>query len=840
MSSPLAELANLALRLMGGESGRRTLSTAVQPWHRRILLALVLVAVALLTLGGSVVGYSTQQFLCDELGWLCQASSAWEPTEQIPERGFTSVSSGDGFTCAIRASDRLTCWTTSGSRVPTPTGRFKAVSAGHNHYCAIRTNGQLECRMDRGETFQQTPDGRFSVVEVGEYHNCALQENDTAVCWSWHTNISDDSPIHDLTNAPSGRYVALSVGVLRACAVRSESLRIVCWGWGSWGWGSWSPRGQYKTVSVHDEVCAIRDDGYAVCWDPQDLTEYTVSLHFLAISVGDGHVCGILATGAPDCWGYDEDAHTRTLTHLSFSTNTQYDSISVGYSHACAIRRDNGAIACSAGGDHVQKGVFPGHFTYVDATADHVCALSLAGNVTCWGRNDYGQADAPQGQFVSVSAGGYHSCAVRAVSGQLVCWGDNELGQSEEAPPGRFSAVSAGYLHSCALRLDGRVECWGANSHGESNAPATLYVAVDAGADQSCAINAIDPGVECWGHTSSNAPEGWRRVLEGRFTSVSAGWANGCALRWDRAAVCWSAEQSTAEGNVFDGVYQHIDYDMNSYILELCATTTLGVVECSTTPTKVSQYGWREGKSALATQAMRMATTGNGYVCGVRQHDGAVVCEGGDALENPSFFVVALLAKKPELPTRRRLGRVRARRLNGGRVQLGFWFVAEGEPAVLTNGTLKQKRSGEDDWQYVGPVVRGDERWGHIRARWADSGWLELGFVLLTTEKPDVGTVWEGRLPMPLSGDVDGWAQDDDGWYRGEEIALDVGDVDRVVPGPLRPHAVGVSRDQSPSGWRNAVRGLLRLRNRPTRHDARLRAGVWAQRRKGRQRKRGQ
>ena len=66
------------------------------------------------------------------------------------------------------------------------------------------------------------------------------------------------------------------------------------------------------------------------------------------------------------------------------------------------------------------------------------------GSVVCWGGNDdgkggdfIGQATPPEGDFVSVSAGGVHTCGVKA-DGYAVCWGWNLYGQA--MPPGETPA----------------------------------------------------------------------------------------------------------------------------------------------------------------------------------------------------------------------------------------------------------------------------------------------------------------------------------------------------------------------------------------------------------------
>ena len=47
-------------------------------------------------------------------------------------------------------------------------------------------------------------------------------------------------------------------------------------------------------------------------------------------------------------------------------------------------------------------------------------------------RNDEGQADAPSGTFITVSAGEKHTCALNTQN-QVECWGLNDQGQG--TPP---------------------------------------------------------------------------------------------------------------------------------------------------------------------------------------------------------------------------------------------------------------------------------------------------------------------------------------------------------------------------------------------------------------------
>ena len=135
------------------------------------------------------------------------------------------------------------------------------------------------------------------------------------------------------------------------------------------------------------------------------------------------------------------------------------------------------------------------------------CAVLDSGQVTCWGRGQYGRlgngseatigdddtlrdgtpVTMPGGaRAVAVTSGFAHACALLD-TGDVTCWGLNNLGQlgrgdgtwigddetitaggTTVAFPGgqKAVAIAAGEGHTCAVLADGAVSCWGYGGYG--------------------------------------------------------------------------------------------------------------------------------------------------------------------------------------------------------------------------------------------------------------------------------------------------------------------------------------------------------------------------------------
>ncbi len=227
------------------------------------------------------------------------------------------------------------------------------------------------------------------------------------------------------------------------------------------------------------------------------------------LATRDAHSCVVTATGGVRCWGSNTHGELGDGTTQARRTAV-VDVVGLG----------SGVAAVSTG-------------------RGHSCALTLAGAVLCWGRNNFGQlGDGSTSQRLTpvqvsgltsgvqaIALGDAHSCAITS-SGAAACWGHNFLGQlgngsSEDRPtPGLVfgltsgvQAISAGHAHSCAIASGGGARCWGYNLGGQLGDGTNVtrftpvhvsglssgVLAIQAGVLHSCAVTSSG-AMQCWGN----------------------------------------------------------------------------------------------------------------------------------------------------------------------------------------------------------------------------------------------------------------------------------------------------------------------------------------------------
>ena len=247
--------------------------------------------------------------------------------------------------------------------------------------------------------------------------------------------------------------------------------------------------------------------------------------------------CSVI-NGGVWCWGLSSNYHK--LGDGTFANQTPFPVAVVGVGGAGFLT----------------------NITDVSLGGDHVCALSTAGNVYCWGYNGYGQlgdntttnrptpilvkgsgGSGTLSNIVSISAGYHHTCAVNS-SGNVYCWGYNAQGQLGNGStttryyPDLVNGVSgAGYLsnivsitsgqyYNCGLNSSGSVFCWGSNGNGQ--------LGINSTSQQNYPVQVM--GVGAVGTLGS-------------ITSLSAGSSHTCASNTTGNAYCWGENSSSQLGD---------------------------------------------------------------------------------------------------------------------------------------------------------------------------------------------------------------------------------------------------------------------------------------------------
>lgn len=292
---------------------------------------------------------------------------------------------------------------------------------------------------------------------------------------------------------------SVAVGRVHSCAT-TASGGIKCWGSASYG-------------QLGNGVVDSSSAGNFA--SPVAVTGITSGATVVAAGFGD-HTCAIIS-GAVRCWGSNE-----------------YGQLGTGATSTTP--RSTPAAAVNLGSGFTATALAIGEF--------HTCALSSAGAVRCWGRNDYGQLGhnmmsvtesatpvTPVGLTSGVraiGAGRWHSCATLS-SGGVKCWGSNLYGQIGNGSMGNGLhqptdvmnlasvvgvSIAGSEKHTCVATSTGTVRCWGGNYDGElgngqmgfnvDSAVPVSVMNIASGATQitcgygfSCAT--VSGGVRCWG-----------------------------------------------------------------------------------------------------------------------------------------------------------------------------------------------------------------------------------------------------------------------------------------------------------------------------------------------------
>jgi len=343
-------------------------------------------------------------------------------------------------------------------------------------------------------------------VKAGVRHTCAVARTAAAMyetyCWGLSNHAQsgtatnqDLSPMPTLLDSPGLETRTVAVGAEHTCTVRpvvGGSADVQCWGDDSAKQLLGNP-GQLITIgsAANPQITADRD--------------------YTCVTGSTSHV--------PQCWGTPDPVPSHASTSavpVASNQPLREDTVVWGASSGCGIENGGTAVYCfgseqvgelgnGVAGDPAWPSSMPvtgltGAIAVMGSGPGRTrCAGPMAGGVTCWGDNHYGQvtpgtpggmADAAQATVSSIltnltkaiAVGETHGCAITSVD-SVVCWGDYTRGQRTAAtsaaasqitnPPatGTWNSISAGGTHTCGIAEGTHLYCWGANTYGQLGVP---------------------------------------------------------------------------------------------------------------------------------------------------------------------------------------------------------------------------------------------------------------------------------------------------------------------------------------------------------------------------------
>lgn len=231
-------------------------------------------------------------------------------------------------------------------------------------------------------------------------------------------------------------------------------------------------------------------------------------------------------------------------------------------------------VVLSAGLGAREASAAPG-FVSISAGGAHTCAARADGTVWCWGANHYGQLGSGTSVrrlhcvYTVLCVGGYYQPAIVTVPIQVPNLRD-------------VVEVDAGARHTCARTATGVVLCWGDDQHGalgrgapsspNSEAPTPVRLPrgvtarqISAGVDYTCATTGSGR-VVCWGLNVDGQTATAACGLPARscakpgvvtgvtdVAEVRAGEHHTCARRRDGSVWCWGNASNGQRGTAASG-----------------------------------------------------------------------------------------------------------------------------------------------------------------------------------------------------------------------------------------------------------------------------------------------
>lgn len=357
------------------------------------------------------------------------------PVNVIGGNTYLQVSAGFGdpaSSCAIKNDGTLWCWGsgfTNGTtqlvpvQIPGISGATSVAVYTNGRYCVTQNNGNVICSQTNGTNPMILPNANGAVLTGA---------GGTAV-----------------TNYTAGNILQVRTDVVPGADT-----------WISNPGGSTAGRGAATGAGIPLDVCAVRSDGTAVCWNstaagPTGNVFETVTLPgngWRDIKVGQDNTCALNRDGSLWCFGsISGNGGMIQIPGGNYMAVTEPVNGLIG-----AIKADGSVWVVGTQSGYNGSALVPqtpvkisggGYYVAVAATNDQLCALTNAGAASCWnvsnGQIVGGMYDLPGGKtFATINAGSGHFTALEGTPAPMVCYQHTEERSTTPCPNGQTGVIT--------------------------------------------------------------------------------------------------------------------------------------------------------------------------------------------------------------------------------------------------------------------------------------------------------------------------------------------------------------------------------------------------------------
>jgi alpha-tubulin suppressor-like RCC1 family protein len=328
---------------------------------------------------------------------------------------FTTVSSGEHFTCGLTLVGDVYCWgdksysqlgTSAVDYNSTPNKVYQItnaveIAAGRDFACARISDGSVACwgRGDLGQTgdgYLSTENRIFATrvhgvttatgISAGESHACVLKKDRNVYCWGQNQLLQLGNNLSRIETMPVkvegiSAITQISSGLNHTCAL-TETQFVYCWGDNKFGQlGIGTPLILKEKPSIVLGLAKV-----------------------IFLQLGYNSSCASIESVGFSCWGWGIDGELAQADKFNRSlpekislaslvdSPTALVAISIGKYKACGLLNSAKKNALLCWGTTVTTDPVSGSTGLsVSLGSDHGCVVQTTGTVACWGWNHKGQ-----------------------------------------------------------------------------------------------------------------------------------------------------------------------------------------------------------------------------------------------------------------------------------------------------------------------------------------------------------------------------------------------------------------------------------------------------------------